>query len=67
MEFCSPKAWIYDSSDEEYISASEMLEGISPSDACTRNPRFDLVYVVRLITCTGLFHYENTQGITYLF
>ena len=43
MEFCSPNAWIYDSSDEEFISDSEMREGITRSDAGTRIPRSDFI------------------------
>ena len=38
MEFCSPKVWIYESSDEEYLSANEMLEGITPRSG-TRHDR----------------------------
>ena len=38
MEFCSPKVLLYESSDEEYLSANEMLEGITPRSG-TRHDR----------------------------
>ena len=43
MEFCSSKVWIYESSDEEYLSANEMLEGITPRSGTRHDKRWSLV------------------------